>query len=111
MGRVGDQRGTSKCRYNDPPEVGSITQGDLDWLRTDVLEPLNKTIEKYTGTQQAAGFVDLYDSSQNHSVCDAGKWMEGFLTPPGQLSFVHPNTLGHRNAANHVEEAMLNAIG
>ncbi|MER6026277.1 SGNH/GDSL hydrolase family protein [Streptomyces sp. NPDC001851] len=101
---------TSKCRYNDPTQFGSITRGDLDWLRKDVLEPLNKTIEKSTGTQQAASFVDLYDSSRSHSVCDAGKWVEGFLTPPDQLSFVHPNALGHRNAANHVEAAMLNTI-
>ncbi|MEV6588171.1 SGNH/GDSL hydrolase family protein [Streptomyces acidicola] len=102
---------TSKCRYNDPTQFGSITQGDLDWLRQDVLEPLNKTIEKSTGTQEAAGFVDLYDSSQNHSVCDAGKWVEGFITAPDQLSFVHPNARGHRNAANHVEAAMLNTLG
>ncbi|MGW4204226.1 SGNH/GDSL hydrolase family protein [Streptomyces sp. NPDC004726] len=102
---------TSKCRYNDLTQFGSITQGDLDWLRQDVLEPLNATIEKSTGTQAAAGFVDLYDSSQNHSVCDAGKWMEGFITAPDQLSFVHPNALGHRNAADHVEEAMLNTLG
>ncbi|MGW4033845.1 SGNH/GDSL hydrolase family protein [Streptomyces sp. NPDC004838] len=101
---------TSKCRYNDLTQFGSITQGDLDWLRQDVLEPLNATIEKSTGTQAAAGFVDLYDSSQNHSVCDAGKWMEGFITAPDQLSFVHPNALGHRNAADHVEEAMLNTL-
>ncbi|MFJ9585367.1 SGNH/GDSL hydrolase family protein [Streptomyces acidicola] len=102
---------TSKCRYNDLTQFGSITQGDLDWLRQDVLEPLNKTIEKSTGTQEAAGFVDLYDSSQNHSVCDSGKWVEGFITAPDQLSFVHPNARGHRNAANHVEAAMLNTLG
>ncbi|MGW4383253.1 SGNH/GDSL hydrolase family protein [Kitasatospora sp. NPDC004531] len=102
---------TSKCRYNDLTQFGSITQGDLDWLRQDVLEPLNRTIEKSTATQKAASFVNLYDSSQDHSVCDSGKWVEGILTPPDQLSFVHPNALGHRNAADHVEEAMLNAIG
>ncbi|WEP00668.1 SGNH/GDSL hydrolase family protein (plasmid) [Streptomyces sp. FXJ1.172] len=101
---------TSKCRYNDLTQFGSVTKGDLDWLRQDVLEPLNKTIEKSTGTQEAASFVDLYDSSQDHSVCDAGKWVEGIITPPDQLSFVHPNARGHRNAADHIEEAMLNAI-
>ncbi|MEW2401010.1 SGNH/GDSL hydrolase family protein [Streptomyces sp. NPDC046862] len=102
---------TSKCRYNDLTQFGSITQGDLDWLRQDVLEPLNKTIEKSTGTQEAAGFVDLYDSSQNHSVCDAGKWVEGIYTRfPDQPAFVHPNALGHRNAADHVTAAMLNTI-
>lgn len=102
---------TSKCRYNDLTQFGSITAGDLDWLRTDVLEPLNRVIEKSAGTQDAAAFVDLYSSSKNHSVCDAGKWVEGFLTAPDQLSFVHPNALGHRNAANHVEAAMLNTLG
>ncbi|WND36261.1 hypothetical protein RI578_19085 [Streptomyces sp. BB1-1-1] len=28
-----------------------------------------------------------------------------------KLSFVHPNALGHRNAADHVEEALLDTIG
>lgn len=102
---------TSKCRYNDLTQFGPVTRGDLDWLRQDVLEPLNRTIEKSTGTQQDAGFVDLYTSSQNHSVCDAGKWVEGVITTPDQVSFVHPNARGHRNAADHVTEAMLNALG
>ncbi|MFG2623152.1 SGNH/GDSL hydrolase family protein [Streptomyces sp. NPDC048507] len=101
---------TSKCGYGQPTEFYTITQGDLDWLRTDVLEPLNKTIRDATGTQQAASFVDLYASSRNHSVCDDTKWVEGIFTTSGQPSFVHPNTLGHRNAADHVEEAILNAI-
>lgn len=102
---------TSKCGFGDLTQFGTITQGDLAWLRQDVLEPLNTTIEKSTGTQDAATFVNLYDSSQNHSVCDDAKWVEGVLTPPAQLSFVHPNARGHRNAADHVEQAMLNAIG
>ncbi|MEU1409652.1 SGNH/GDSL hydrolase family protein [Streptomyces sp. NPDC005728] len=102
---------TSKCGYNNWEQFGSITQGDLDWLRQDVLEPLNKVIEKSTGTQDAARFVDLYDSSQNHSVCDSGKWVEGIITSPAQHSVVHPNARGHRNAADHVAAAMLDAIG
>lgn len=101
---------TAKCGYGDLTKFGTIAQGDLAWLRQDVLEPLNKAIEKSTGTQEAASFVDLYDSSRNHSVCDDGKWVEGVITLPDQLSFVHPNAFGHRNAADHVEEAMLNAI-
>ncbi|MGA4841265.1 SGNH/GDSL hydrolase family protein [Streptomyces sp. G45] len=101
---------TTKCDVGDLTQFGPITRGDLDWLRQDVLEPLNQTIEKSTGTQDAASFVDLYDSSRNHSVCDSGKWVEGILTPPAQLSFVHPNALGHRNAADHVEEALLNTL-
>ncbi|MFJ4807876.1 SGNH/GDSL hydrolase family protein [Streptomyces longwoodensis] len=103
-------RDASKCSYGDLTQFGTITQGDLDWLREDVLKPLNKAIDNSTGTQDAAGFVDLYTPSQNHSVCDDSKWVEGVVTLPDQLSFVHPNALGHRNAADHVEEAMLNAI-
>ncbi|MFC8491983.1 SGNH/GDSL hydrolase family protein [Streptomyces sp. NPDC057235] len=100
----------SSCTYGDLTQFGTVTPGDLDWLREDVLEPLNRAINNSTGTQDAASFVDLYDSSRNHSVCDDSKWVEGFVTLPDQLSFVHPNALGHRNAADHVEEAMLNTI-
>ncbi|MFJ3091030.1 SGNH/GDSL hydrolase family protein [Streptomyces sp. NPDC086838] len=100
----------SKCTYGDLTQFGTITHGDLAWLRKDVLEPLNQTINAATGTQDTAGFVDLYSSSRNHSVCDDAKWVEGIVTLPDQLSLVHPNALGHRNAADHVEEAMLNHI-
>ncbi|WP_107085366.1 SGNH/GDSL hydrolase family protein [Streptomyces maremycinicus] len=103
---------TAKCRYNDLEQFGPVTQGDLNWLRTDVLEPLNKVIEKSAGTHDSVGFVNLYDSSRNHSVCDAGKWVEGIFTRvPDQVAFVHPNALGHRNAADHVTAALLDAIG
>ncbi|MFE1961468.1 SGNH/GDSL hydrolase family protein [Streptomyces sp. NPDC059479] len=103
---------TSKCQYNNWEQFGSITQGDLDWLRQDVLEPLNKAIEKSAGTQDDARFVNLYDSSQDHSVCDTGKWMEGIFTRfPDQPALVHPNARGHRNAADHVTGAMLDAVG
>ncbi|MFG2121645.1 SGNH/GDSL hydrolase family protein [Streptomyces sp. NPDC048710] len=101
---------TSKCRYNDPHQFLSIPQGDLDWLRQDALEPLNKAIEKSTGTQDAASFVNLYDSTQNHSVCDSGKWVEGILDHDYQPALVHPNARGHHNAADHVTSAILNAI-
>ncbi|MFD6528817.1 SGNH/GDSL hydrolase family protein [Streptomyces sp. NPDC060184] len=101
---------TSKCRYNDPHQFLSITAGDLDWLRQDVLEPLNKVIEKAADSHDSATFVNLYDSSAKHSVCDAGKWIEGILDQDNQLALVHPNAKGHRNAADHVTEAMLNAV-
>ncbi|MFE1288748.1 SGNH/GDSL hydrolase family protein [Streptomyces sp. NPDC058751] len=101
---------TSKCRYNDIHQFLSITSGDLDWLRQDVLEPLNKTIEKSAGTQDSASFVNLYDSTENHSVCDAGKWVEGILDSDNKLTLVHPNAKGHLNAADHVTSEMLNAI-
>lgn len=101
---------TSKCGYNNFEQFGTITQGDLDWLREDVLEPLNKVIEKSSGNHDAS-FVDLYDSSRSHSVCDSGKWVEGIFTQiPNQVAFVHPNAKGHKNAADHVASAILNAI-
>ncbi|MEU3563805.1 SGNH/GDSL hydrolase family protein [Kitasatospora sp. NPDC006786] len=101
---------TSKCQYNHPHQFLSITAGDLDWLRQDVLEPLNKTIEKSAGTHDSATFVDLYDSSGKHSVCDAGKWVEGVLDSDNRPALVHPNAKGHLNAADHITSAMLNAI-
>ncbi|MGW4704693.1 SGNH/GDSL hydrolase family protein [Streptomyces sp. NPDC004285] len=101
---------TSKCQYNNIHQFFSITPGDLDWLRTDVLEPLNKAIEKSAGTQDSASFVDLYESSANHSVCDAGKWVEGILDSDNRMALVHPNARGHQNAADQVTEAILNAI-
>ncbi|MER6624590.1 GDSL-type esterase/lipase family protein [Streptomyces sp. NPDC000931] len=103
-------RDTSSCDFGDLTQFGTITQGDLERLRDDVLEPLNKAISDSTGTQDAADFVDIHASSRNHSVCDDSKWVEGFVTLPDRLSFVHPNALGHRNAADHVEEAMLNTL-
>lgn len=102
---------TSKCRYDDLEQFGSITRGDLDWLRQDVVEPLNRAIEKSTATQDSASFVNLYDSSANHSVCDTDKRGDGTPTRlPDQVALVHPNARGHRNAADHVESAMLDAI-
>ncbi|MFD3813767.1 SGNH/GDSL hydrolase family protein [Streptomyces rubiginosohelvolus] len=100
----------SKCTYGNREQFHTITQGDLAWLRKDVLEPLNKTINTSTGTQDAAGFIDLYTSSGGHSVCDANGWVEGILTLPFQVSLVHPNARGHRNAADRVEEALLNTL-
>ncbi|MFD8231114.1 SGNH/GDSL hydrolase family protein [Streptomyces sp. NPDC059696] len=101
---------TSMCRYNDLHHFLSVTRGDLDWLRKDVLEPLNKAIEKSADTRDAATFVNLYDSSRNHSVCDAGPWVEGVFDHDDQPAFVHPNAKGHRHAADHVASAILNVI-
>ncbi|MFD9868580.1 SGNH/GDSL hydrolase family protein [Streptomyces niveus] len=101
---------TSKCQHNDIHQFLSITSGDLDWLRTDVLEPLNKAVEKSAGTQDSATFVDLYGSSADHSVCDAGKWVEGIFDSNDRMALVHPNARGHRNAADHVTSEILSAI-
>lgn len=102
---------TSKCRYNDLEQFGSITQGDLDWLRDDVLGPLNATIEKAAG-EYGDAFVDLAPSMRNHSVCDAGRWVEGLFTRvPDEVAFVHPNAKGHKNAGDQVSTAILHALG
>lgn len=101
---------TSKCRYNNLQQFVSITPGDLDWLRTDVLESLNKAIEKSAGTQDSATFVDLYDSSEKHSVCDPGKWVEGVFDEDNRTALVHPNARGQEDAADHVTSAILNAV-
>jgi hypothetical protein len=61
---------TSKCRYGDLTQFGTINQGDLAWLRQDVLEPLNKTIEESAGTQDAASFVDAWTAIPP---CDLGE--------------------------------------
>lgn len=101
---------TSKCTYNNTHQFLSITRGDLDWLRKDVLEPLNKAIKKSADAHSSTTFVDLYESSRNHSVCDTGKWAEGIFDSNDRPALVHPNARGHRNAADHVASAILNAI-
>lgn len=101
---------SAKCSHNNWQQFGSITPADLTWLRTDVLEPLNQAIEKSAGSHDATSFVNLYDSSANHSVCDAGKWAEGILTDNQQPALVHPNAAGHRNAADLVTSAVLNSL-
>ncbi|MFE7763141.1 hypothetical protein [Streptomyces sp. NPDC057438] len=93
-------------------QFGSITPGDLG-LRDDVLGPLNAAVEKAAG-EHGDTFVGLSDSTRNHSVCDAGRWVEGLFTSlePFQVAFVHPNAKGHANAADHqVSVAILNAVG
>lgn len=102
---------TAKCRYNDREQFASITRGDLDWLRKDVIEPLNAVVEKAAGAHGDT-FVDLHDSSRNHSVCDAGKWVDGVFTSfPDNVAFVHSDAKGHKNAADQVSAAIRNALG
>ncbi|MFJ9341994.1 SGNH/GDSL hydrolase family protein [Streptomyces sp. NPDC101733] len=103
-------RDTSTCEYGNLEQFATITRGDLGWLRTDVLEALDKTIEKSAGALDAARFVNLYDSSRNHSVCDSRTWVEGITARSGDLALVHPNYLGHRNAADQVAAAMLDTL-
>jgi hypothetical protein len=98
------------CTYGDLREFSTMTFGDLDWARTDLLEPLNAVIQ-----QEAAAhgdtYVDLYGLSQGHSVCDraSNNWADGILTSviPFRFGFVHPNARGHTHAAAEVEHAIL----
>ncbi|MQY14810.1 Lipase 2 [Streptomyces sp. RB5] len=99
---------TSKCRYGDLEQFGTVTPGDLDWLRDEVLKPLNTLVEESAAGSDATSFVDLYDSSRAHSVCDDDRWVDGIFTDlPSTPAFVHPNAAGHRNAADAVGAAML----
>ncbi len=97
---------TSKCTFGDLKQFGTITLGDLNWLRTNVLERLNSVIEDET-LRSGDTFVNIYSSSRGHSVCDAGKWVEGILDTQGRPALVHPNSAGQENAARQVERAIL----
>jgi GDSL-like Lipase/Acylhydrolase family len=101
---------TAKCRHGDWEQFATITPGDLEWLRADVLEPLNAVIEETSG-EHASTFVDLQSPSRNHSVCDGNKWVEGvFASFPTEVALVHPNAMGHRSAASVVAAAILGAL-
>jgi hypothetical protein len=111
-------------------ELGSITHADVDWLRDDVLKPLNSTIQRVASFFGDA-YVDVYSSSVGHDACQpAGtKWVEGICgdaedywparipntllncAPIGKrATLVHPNAAGHANTANHVERAIRIAL-
>ncbi len=87
-------------------QFSTITHGDLNWLRTSVLERLNSVIEEET-TRSGDTFVNIYDSSRGHSVCDPDKWVEGILDTQGRPALVHPNSAGQANTARLVERAIL----
>lgn len=87
-------------------QFGTITLGDLNWLRTSVLERLNSVIEEET-LRNGDTFVNIYDSSRGHSVCDSDKWVEGINDTQGRPALIHPNSAGQANAAVQVERAIL----
>jgi lysophospholipase L1-like esterase len=120
----------SDCNRLSLSELGGIKHADIDWLRENVLEPLNSTIQRVTSFF-GDRYVDIYSSSVGHDACQpAGtKWVEGICgeaadywptTLPGTLlncallgkrvTLVHPNAQGHANTAAHVERAIRIAL-
>lgn len=111
-------------------ELGSIAHADVDWLREDVLKPLNSTIQRVTSFF-GDRYVDVYSSSVGHDACQPAdtKWVEGICGDaadywpaklPGTLlncalvgkrvTLVHPDPEGHANVAAHVERAIRIAL-
>ncbi|MGA4844855.1 SGNH/GDSL hydrolase family protein [Streptomyces sp. G5(2025)] len=120
----------SDCDRGSLTELGATTHADIDWLRDDVLKPLNKTIKR-ASLSYGDRYVDVYSSSQGHDVCqpEGTKWMEGICgdaadywptTFPGtsvdcapiekHATMIHPNTAGHANTAVRVERAVRIAL-
>ncbi|MBX7555782.1 SGNH/GDSL hydrolase family protein [Streptomyces sp. NPDC004232] len=120
----------SDCNRASLTELGSITHADIDWLRDDVLKPLNNTIQRVTSFF-GDRYVDVYSSSVGHDACQPAdtKWVEGICgnaadywpaKVPGTLlnctlvgkraTLVHPNAAGHANTAAHVERAIRIAL-
>ncbi|WP_431331383.1 SGNH/GDSL hydrolase family protein [Streptomyces sp. IPPR8] len=116
----------SDCNRASLTELGSIKHADIDWLRDDVLKPLNNTIQQITSFF-GDRYVDVYSSSVGHDACQSAdtKWVEGICGDaadywpaklPGTLlncgvigkrvTLVHPNAEGHANTANGVERAI-----
>lgn len=120
----------SDCNRASLTELGAIKHADIDWLRENVLEPLNNTIQQVTSFF-GDRYVDVYSSSVGHDACQPAdtKWVEGICGDaadywpaklPGTLlncaplnkrvTLVHPNAQGHANAAAHVERAIRLAL-
>ncbi|MEU2249346.1 SGNH/GDSL hydrolase family protein [Streptomyces sp. NPDC019224] len=111
-------------------ELSLITHADVDWLRDEVLQPLNSTIERVSSFF-GDRYVDVYSSSVGHDVCQPAdiKWVEGICGDaedywparlPGtalncgvvgkKVTLVHPNAEGHANTAAYVERAIRIAL-
>ncbi|MGC3002718.1 SGNH/GDSL hydrolase family protein [Streptomyces sp. G35A] len=116
----------SDCNRALLTELGAIKHADIDWLRDDVLKPLNSTIQRVTSFF-GDRYVDVYSSSEGHDACQSAgtKWVEGICGDaadywpaklPGtplncapinkRVTLVHPNAQGHANTAAHVERAI-----
>ncbi|OQD56778.1 hydrolytic protein [Streptomyces phaeoluteigriseus] len=120
----------SDCNRASLTELGPIKHADINWLRDDVLKPLNSTIQQVTSFF-GDRYVDVYSSSAGHDACQPAdtKWVEGICGDaadywpaklPGTLlncapinkrvTLVHPNAEGHANTATHVERAIRIAL-
>ncbi|MEU9336454.1 SGNH/GDSL hydrolase family protein [Streptomyces sp. NPDC048290] len=120
----------SACNRASLTELGPITHADIDWLRDEVLVPLNNTIQRVTSFF-GDRYINVYSSSVGHDACQpAGtKWIEGICgdaadywpaSLPGTLlncgpigkhiTLVHPNAAGHANTAAHVERGIRIAL-
>ncbi|AZK95485.1 MULTISPECIES: SGNH/GDSL hydrolase family protein [Streptomyces] len=120
----------SECNRLSLNELGPINHADIDWLREEVLKPLNSTIKRVTDFF-GDRYVDIYSSSIGHDACQPAdtKWVEGLCgtaadywpkSLPGTLlncgligkrvTLVHPNATGYANTAAHVERAIRIAL-
>ncbi|MER5972964.1 SGNH/GDSL hydrolase family protein [Streptomyces sp. NPDC002055] len=118
------------CDRRSLTELGATTHADIDWLRDDVLKPLNKTIRQ-ASSLFGDRYVDVSSSGEGHDVCqpEGTKWIEGICgdagdywpaTFPGtsvdcapigkRATMIHPNAAGHANTAVKVERAIRIAL-
>lgn len=117
----------SGCKWGHWNQLGTVARGDMPWL-DGVERELNDLLARQAD-EHGATYVDTYDSSVNHGLCeaDAGdRWMYGVkdnLTgegnqtdPPSEFckkipgrgeacTFVHPNAAGADNQARQVRAA------
>ncbi|WP_299540120.1 SGNH/GDSL hydrolase family protein [uncultured Streptomyces sp.] len=119
---------SSDCNRLALTEVGAISHADVDWLRDEVLERLNASIQRVSGFF-GDRYVDVYSSSVGHDACQPAqeKWVEGVCGDAAdywpakvgalncalvnkRATLVHPNADGHANTANHVERAIRIAL-
>ncbi|MEU9035237.1 SGNH/GDSL hydrolase family protein [Streptomyces sp. NPDC048352] len=120
----------STCNRASLTELSWIKHADIDWLRDDVLKPLNSTIQRVTSFF-GDRYVDVYSSSVGHDACQPAdtKWVEGICGNAAdywptklagtalncglvnkRVTLVHPNGEGHANTAVHVERAVRIAL-
>ncbi|RLK58042.1 SGNH/GDSL hydrolase family protein [Actinokineospora cianjurensis] len=85
----------------------TVSYPDLTWLRTQVVEQMNRVIAE-SAARQGIRYIDLYTPSDAHDVCepDGVNWVEGVVDRTGRWAMVRPNTNGHNNAANAIQAAL-----